>query len=349
MFHAFSFILTTLVLALRAFGKSKGELMLENLALRQQLASMHRTTRRPIIYNHERFFWIALRRSWTGWKDSLIFVKPDTVVAWHRKAFRLYWRHISRPKGRPPIDPQIRTLIARMATENAGWRAPRIHGELLKLGFSVSERTVSRYLRSFRTRPNTGANWKTFLENHRHQIAATDFFTVPTATFKNIYVLFIIDHFRRRILHFAVTKNPTADWVIQQMREAFPCDSAPRYLIMDNDSTFSDAVTESLESFGVTTKRTSFRSPWQNGVAERWVGICRRELLDHVIVLGERQLTRLLESYIAYYHDDRCHLALDKDTPAKRPVDHQSDSKCEVVSLPRVGGLHHRYAWRDAA
>ena len=211
------------------------------------------------------------------------------------------------------------------------------------LGFDVSERTVLRWMRKAPRNPEPAKQWIAFLSNHREAIAAKDFFTVPTLTFGVRYCFFVIAHDRRRILRCNVTRHPTSAWVIQQLRETFPYDSAPRYLIFDRDALFNEEVVESIESFGIQPKRTSFRSPWQNGVAERWVGNCRWDLLDHVIVVNERHLKRLINEYVRYYHEDRTHLALAKGTPAGREVKQNSGTDCRIVAMPRLGGLHHRY------
>jgi putative transposase len=277
-------------------------------------------------------------------------VKPETVIGWHRAGFRLYWRWRSRPRGgRPKITEEIRTLIRRMAEENAEWGAPKIHGELLKLGLAVSERSVARYLRGIRRRGDPGKRWLAFLQNHREVIVAFDFFTVPTLTFRLLYYFFVIEHGRRRILHFNVTRHPSASWVVQQLREVFPEAAPYRYVILDRDSKFDDEVITFLKATGLQPKRTSVRSPWQNGLAERWVGSCRREILDHVIALNEEHLRRLIGEYINYHHEDRIHDALEKDTPNRRPVEQKPAADTSVISLPRLGGLHHRYAWRAAA
>jgi putative transposase len=299
-------------------GISRPALVLENLALRQQLAVATRGGRRPRFRDADRMFWIALRQVWSDWAASLAIVKPATVIAWHRRAYRAYWRHLSRKPGRPRTKAQLRELIAQMVNENR-WGAPRIHGELLTLGFRVSERTVSRYLRACRPQRPPGTSWKTFLSNHRDVLAALDFFTVPTVTFQLLYVLLVIQHHRRKVLYVNVTPHPTSAWVRQQLREAFPFTEVPRYLLMDNDSIFSAEVDRTLAAMNLTPMRTSFQSPWQNGVAERWVGTCRRELLDHVIVLDEAHLRRLLSEFLAYYHDDRTHLALGKAPPTDAP------------------------------
>jgi transposase InsO family protein len=230
-----------------------------------------------------------------------------------------------------------------MVRDNRTWGAPRIHGELKMLGFDISERTVLRWMRKMPRSPEQAKQWTAFLHNHREAIAAMDFFTVPTLTFGVLYCLFVVAHGRRRILHCNATKHPTSAWVIQQLRETFPYDSAPGYLIFDRGASFNEEVIETVKCFGIEPVRTSFRIPWQNGVAERWVGNCRRELLDHIVVLNERHLKRLMGEYVRYYHEDRTHLALAKGTPAGREAQQIPDAGCRVVSTPRLGGLHHRY------
>ena len=233
-----------------------------------------------------------------------------------------------------------------------GWGAPRIHAELTKLGFVISEMTVSRYMPRLPAEPDLVKRWITCLRNHKDDIAAMDLFTVPTVSLRLLYGCFVIEHGRRHILHFNATFHPTATWVLQQLREAFPYDTAPRYLFFDRDSIFSAALVEFINiirAMGTKPIRISYRSPWQNGTAERWIGSCRRELLEHVVVLGERHLVRLVRSYINDYHEDRCHLGLNKDTPNTRAVTPRPSPTAKVIALPRVAGLHHRYEWREAA
>jgi transposase InsO family protein len=244
--------------------------------------------------------------------------------------------------GRKKITCEVRGLIFQMVIENPTWGAPHIHGELLKLGFDVSERTISRWMRRAPKDPEPARRWKAFLQNHREAIAAMDFFTVPTLTFGVLYCFFIISHDRRQILHCRVTKHPTSVWIAQQLREAFPYDTKHRYVIHDRDAKFGLEALASVRALGLRSVRTSFRSPWQNGIAERWVGSCRRDLLDHVIALNERHLKRLLSDYVRYYQDDRTHLGLNKETPAGRPTAIRIEHS-RVVSRPRLGGLHHRY------
>jgi len=322
---------------------SRHSLLLENLALRQQLALLKRRHPRPGLGASDKLFWVLACKFWPGWKQALIVVSPETVVRWHRAGFALYWRAISKVRralGRKRISKEVRDLIFRMVTDNPTWGAPRIHGELLMLGFDVSERTISRWMRRAPRSPEPAKRWLAFLRNHRGAIAAMDFFTVPTTTFRVLYCFFVISHDRRHILHFNVTRRPTSSWVVQQLREAFPYQSAPRFLIFDRDGKYGLEVPIAVRSMAIQPVRTSARSPWQNGVAERWVESCRRDLLDHVIPLNENHLKRLLSDYVRYYHEDRTHLGLGKNTPARRK---RSVGLGRVLAQPRLGGLHHRY------
>jgi putative transposase len=305
---------------LRVF-RTRRDLLLENLTLRQQLTVLKRKRPRPRIAALDKLFWVLARRFWSGWKQALIVVTPDTVVRWHRSGFALYWRVISRARrvvGRRRISKEVRDLILRMVKENPTWGAPRIHGELQMVGVDISERTISRWMRRAPRDPEPAKRWLAFLRNHRKAIAAMDFCTVSTITFGVFYCFLVIVHDRRRILHFNVTRHPTSLWVVQQLREAFPFGSAPRFVIFDRDAKYGAEVPTAIRSMKIKCVRTSLRSPWQNGIAERWVESCRRDLLDHVIALSERHLSRLLADYVSYYHDDRTHLGLEKGTPNGR-------------------------------
>jgi putative transposase len=246
---------------------------------------------------------------------------------------------VRNPIGRRPTSKEVRDLIFQMVVENPSWGTPRIHGELLMLGFAVSERTISRWMKPARD-PDPAKRWLVFLRNHREAIAAMDFFTVPTVTFSVLCCFFVISHDRRRILHCNVTRRPPSLWIVQQLREAFPFDSAPRFLVFDRDAKYGLEVLAAVNSLKMSPVRTSFESPWQNGVAERWVRSCRQDLLDHVIALNERHLKRLLREYISYHHEDRTHLGLGKETPGDRI---HSLPSGRIWSQPRLGGLHHRY------
>jgi len=324
--------------------KNRADLVAENVALRHQLSCLIHRGPWPKLRPVDRVFWVLLSRFWNGWRESLVMVKPATVVAWHRKGFKLFWRWKSRKRGvgRPQISVEVRRLIIEMAEMNVGWGAPRIHGELLKLGVEISEITVSRYMPK---RPPPAASrqrWSTFLRNHLHETLAVDFAVVPTATFGILYVFFVLSLNRRRVLHFNVTQHPTAKWTAQQVVEACPFDLPGRFLIRDNDKIYGRVFRDRISGLGLEQIRTAFRSPWQNGFAERWIASLRRDCLDHVIAFNETQLRRVIRSYVDYYHSDRTHLGLEKDAPEERSIEPREMG--EVVAFPRVGGLHHRYS-----
>jgi putative transposase len=336
--------------AVRALFRTRTDAALEILALRQQVAVLKRKRPRPPLNAGDRLFWTTLRRFWPRWSDVLLIVKPETVIAWHRVGFRLYWRWRSRARGgRPRISQELQQLIARMAEENPDWGAPKIHAELQKLGFTIAERSVARYLLRIIRRGDPKRKWATFLQNHREVLAAMDFFTVPTVTFRVLDCFFVIEHERRKILHCNVTQYPTAEWIVQQLREAFPEPCRYRYVILDRDRKFDQEVLAFLTAAGLEAKRTSVQSPWQNGLAERWIGSCRREILDHVIALNEEHLRRIVRDYVKYHHDDRLHDSLAKDAPHRRVVEQRPGVNAKVLSTARLGGLHHRYTWDQAA
>ena len=266
-------------------------------------------------------------------------------MAWHCKGFRLSWSTMSRRKcGRPETSPAMRDLVQKMVAANPLWGAPRIHGELLKLGIAISERTVSRLLPRKRGPPSQ--TQKTFLDNHLKQLVSIDFFTVPTVTFQVLFVFVVLAHRRRRVVHFNVAEHPTAAWTAQQILEAFPDNTAPRYLIRDRDQIYGDCFRHRLSDMGTTEILTAPQSPWQNPFVERLVGSIRRECLDRIIVLGEKHLRRILKSYFDYYLGSRTHLSLANDAPTTRIV--QGPQAGEIVEVPQAGGLHHRYERRTA-
>ena len=327
---------------------SRQDLILEKPRPSSATAVLHAQRPRRRFTAPHKLFWVLLREARDGWKRPLILVTPRTVVDWHRAGFRLYWKWLSRIRsrgGRKPVSQEIRALIFQMAAENPMWGAPRIHGELLMLGFKIAEATVSRWMRRAPRSLQLAHRWLTFLRNHREAIAAMDFLTVPTLTFDILYCFLVIAHDRRRILPCNVTPNPQAFWVVVQLCETWEEGKSPqRFLLFDRDSKFSSDVVSSVKAMGSQPLRTGFRSPWQNGIAERWVGSVRRDLLDHVIVLNQRHLRRLLHEYVHYHHADRTHLGLRKDTPLGRIAESTPPSENRVISLPRLGGLHHRYA-----
>jgi transposase InsO family protein len=324
--------------------KGRADLIAENMALRHQLSCLSGRKPRPRLRCADRVFWVLLSRFWSGWTGSLAMVKPATVLAWHRQGFKLFWRWKSRKRGpgRPRISVEIRKLISEMAEMNVGWGAPRIHGELLKLGIAISKITVSRHMPKRPPPAGSRQRWATFVRNHLHETLAIDFAVVPTLTFGIVYVFFVLSLERRRVLHFNVTRHPTAGWTTQQVVEACAFDLPGRFLIRDNDKIYGTYFQDRVDGLGLEQIRTAFRSPWQNGFAERWIGSLRRDCLDHVITVNERQLRRVIRLYVDYYHKDRTHLGLEKDTPEERSVEPRETG--EVVAIPRVGGLHHRYS-----
>jgi putative transposase len=322
----------------------------ENLALRHQLIVLKRNQKRPALKGRDRLFWVVISHVWSGWRDVLLIVQPDTVVRWHKRAFKLYWHWKSQTgqRGRPALDSDVRALILKMADANPLWGAPKIHGELLKLGVVVSERSVSGLLHRRKRKPPS-QTWRTFLKNHMPDMVGVDFLVVPTIRFQLLFVFVVLSHARRRVVHFNVTANPTAQWTAQQIVEAFPWDAAPRYLLRDRDCIYGDRFRRRIKSMGIEEVLTAYHSPWQNPYVERLHGSIRRECTDHVIVFGERHLRRILQSYFAYYHEDRTHLGLDKEAPKERPISSRSSPSDRLVKLSRVGGLHHRYEWSKAA
>ena len=324
----------------------RAALQAEILALRHQLAVFQKNAQGRLgLHSCDRLLWVVLYRFWSGWRRCLQMVQPDTVLRWHRRAFAWHWTRKSRRlPGRPEVAANIRDLIRRMSHANPLWGTPRIHGELLKLGIAVGQSTVARYLPRSRKPPSQ--TWRTFLTNHLAQTAAVDFFTVPTATFRVLFVFVVLAHERRRVVHFGVTEHPTEAWTMQQMREAFPWDEAPRYVLRDRDAIYGGDFATMTRVMGIKEVITAPRSPWQNPFAERFVGSIRRECLDHVIVWNERSLRRTLHNYFAYYQRSRTHLALGKDPPEFRAVEPPEQGR--VVAIPQVGGLHHRYQRRAA-
>ena len=326
--------------------RSRQSLVLENIALRHQLEVLRRNNKTPRLRSRDRFLWVILSQIHARWRSNLVIVQPKTVVGWHRRGWPMYWRWKCRSKrqGRPTISIETRDLIRKISRENPLWGAPRIHGELNKLGIEVGETTVARYMIKYPNPPSQ--TWRTFITNHMTDMAGIDFFTVPTVTFRTLYVFVILSLDRRRIVHFNVTDSPTAEWTSLQLTQAFPFDTAPRFLIRDRDGIYGKKVIDMLKAMDIQQIVTSRKSPWQNGYCERVIGSIRRECLDHIIVLNHWHLRKILRQYIDYYHESRTHLGLEKDCPVFRAV--QGPQIGEIRSEPVLGGLHHRY-FREAA
>jgi transposase InsO family protein len=330
-----------LVRMLCDFFKPRPRLEAEILILRHQLNVLQQRMPRRRLHLRwvDRALFIWLYRRYPRILAGMSIVRPETVVRWHRKGLAHYWRWRSRsPGGRPRIAQEVRDLIRRMSFENPLWGATKIHGELLKLGIAVAQSTVSIYMVPRRDRPLQ--TWKTFLRNHMEGIASVDLFVVPTIAFQQLFAFLVLGHTRRQLLWFAVTRNPTAEWLARQITEAFPWDTAPKYLIRDNDRAFGAAFKARVRAMGIRDRPTSFRSPWQNGLVERLIGSARRECTDHVIVFNEEHLRRILSKYASYYNEVRTHLSLGKDAPCTRPIERFGD----IIAQPILGGLHHRYA-----
>jgi transposase InsO family protein len=319
--------------------RSRRSLEAENLALRHQLNVLHRSApRRPALRNFDRLIFVCLYRIAPRILDALTIVEPETVIRWHRAGFRSFWRWKSRRRaGRPSVTPEIRQLIREMSLANPLWGAPRIHGELLKLGIDIGQTSVAKYMARRRRPPSQG--WRTFLLNHADGIASVDLFVVPTISFRLLYGLLVLGHGRRRIMWLGVTAHPTAEWIARQVSEACGWDPAPTYLIRDRDRVYGEAFTRRIRAMGIRDRPTAPRSPWQNGYAERLIGSIRRECLDHVIVFSERHLRHVLRSYAHYYNGARTHLSLAKDSPLPRSV----QAVGSILPLSILGGLHHYY------
>ena len=335
MFSLFCFLLAILASPF----KSKSRLEAENAALRHQLVVLRRKMRGQVrLTNSDRMFFIQLYRWFPSVLKVITVIRPDTLVRWHRAGFRWYWRWKSRSfGGRPQIDTQLRALIRRMSVENPLWGAPRIHGELLKLGFEVAQSSVAKYMVKRHGPPSQG--WRSFLRNHAPDIAAMDLFVVPTLGFNLLYAFVIVRLDRRNLVWINVTTNPTAGWIARQLTEAFPWNEAPRYLVRDRDQVYGTIVTRRLRAMGIRDKPIAPASPWQNGFAERLIGSIRRECVDHCVVLSEAHLCHILQTYAGYYNNIRTHRSLGKDAPVSRPVQRTGS----IGSHPILGGLHHHY------
>jgi len=331
--------LRTVVIIVVNLFKSRRRLEAENVLLRHQLnIALRRIPTRLRLNGMDRAILAWMIRLWPDLLGMIQVVKPETVMRWHRAGFRAFWRWKSRKRaGRPKIDRGLRDLIRRMSQENQLWGASRIHGELLMLGFDVAQSTVSKYMTRGRGPPSQ--SWRTFLRNHAEAIAAIDMCVVRTMAFDQLYTFLVVGHGRRQLLWFEVTRHPTAQWLAQQITEAFPWGLAPRYLVRDNDRAYGHVFTARVSAMGIRDRPITPRSPWQNGIAERLIGSIRRECLDHVVVLGEAHLRCVLATYVDYYNQARPHLALQKDAPLRRTVQRIG----RLVAIPVLGGLHHQY------
>jgi putative transposase len=334
-------IVAILIASISTWFRSRLSMQLEFIAWRHQVSVYQQSVSRPKLRPSDRLLWAWLSRLWPDWQQALAFVQPRTVIAWQKKRFRAYWRRLSQrgTPGRPALSKEVRALIQDMWRANPTWGSPRIVGELHKLGTTVAKSTVEKYRPC--TRNPSSPTWKAFLNNHVKDIVACDFFTVPTATCRVLFVFILLAHERRRIVHVNITEHPTAQWTAQQIVATFPWETAPRYLLRDRDTIYHAGFQQRVGHLGIEEVKIAPRSPWQHPYCERVIGSIQRDALGHVIVLNEPHLRRVLRSYMAYYHTWRVHRSLDMDAPEPRAV--QPPELGPVRKLPEVGDLHHHY------
>ena len=321
--------------------RSRLSLQAENAALRNQLYLYRKSGQRPRISPADRLLWSFIAKFWSGWRAALYFVQPRTVTTWQRKRLRDYWCALSQSAkpGRPRISRELKKLIERMWEANPTWSSPKIVAELAMLGIDVAKSTVEKY-QPKQAGPSSPA-WRTFLDQHVRDLVSIDFFIVPTARFRVLFVFIVLAHNRRRIVHFNVTEHPMAQCTAQQIVEAFPFDTAPSYLIRDGDGMYGERGMRRIESLDIDEVITARAPRWQNACVKRVIGTLRRELFDHVTVFNERHLKRLMSSYLDYYHPWRTHQSSNSNAPDGRPV--RAADTCNVVEFPAVHGLRHVY------
>ena len=337
---------TSLLLGTLAdLGRSKSELMAENVLLRQQLIILKRQVKRPACTKADRLLLVLLARMVRTWKQALFIVQPDTLLRWHRLGFRLFWRQKSKPKStQAKVSAETMALIKEMAKNNRLWGAERIRGELLKLDIRVCKRTIQKYMRGVRTPRTTGQSWRTFLRNHTGEIWACDFLQVTDVFFRSLFAFFVIELRSRKVIHVGVTRSPTDVWTAQQLREATPYGQTPRYLIRDNDSKFGPHFARVAATSGIKILKTPYHTPRANAICERFLRSVRQECLDHLLILHERQLQRVLKAYVVYFNQARPHQGIQQQIPessgASAYTPHEGS---RVVAVPILAGLYHDY------
>lgn len=330
--------------ALTDLTYTKAELIAENALLRHQLAILHRQVKRPQLNRRERFGLLVLASHVRNWKDALLIIQPETLLRWHRAGFRLFWRWRSNAKPRPPaLTSETIALIQQMARENLTWGAERIRGELLKLGIRVAKRTIQKYLRGVRPMRSPSQTWRTFLKNHAHDMWACDFLPVVDLVFRQAFIFFLIELGSRRVVHFGVTRNPTAEWVTQQLREATPEGLGPKYLIRDNDGKYGALFDRVAEASGIEIVKIPFRAPRANALCERFLGSVRRVCLDHLLIFSGHQLHRVIKEYATYFNRMRPHQGIAQEIPEGSRIDMPPRRKGQIIAFPVLNGLHHDY------
>jgi putative transposase len=325
-------------------SRSKAALVAENALLRQQVIVLRRQVKRPTFKARDRVLLVLLARLARGWQAALLVVQPDTLLHWHHQGYRFLWRATSATAAkRPQVAPETVALIQRMAEENRLWGAERIRGELLKLGVRVGKRTVQRHMCGIRSPRPRGQTWATFLHNHAADVWACDFLPVIDLGFRSLFAFFIVDLGSRRVVHIGVTRHPTDAWVAQQLREATPFGTAPRFLIRDNDSKFGAQFARVATVSRIEVLRTPIQAPRANAVCERFLGSVRRECVDHLLILHENQLRRVLRAYCAYFNTARPHQGIGQAIPEAIGHVGTPATVAPVVSIPVLSGLHHDY------
>jgi putative transposase len=335
----------SLVLSIAAdLTRSKADLIAENALLRQQLIVLHRQVKKPTVSHSDRLWLVLLASRVKNWKQTLLIFKPDTLLRWHRQGFRLFWKFKSRHRGgRPQLDTETFALIRRMAQENRLWGAERIRGELLKLGVTVAKHTIQTYIARVRPTKPTSQTWATFLHNHAKDIWACDFLPVFDIWFRPLYLFFIVELASRRVVHFGVTRSPTDAWVAQQLREATPYGQAPRFLIRDRDSRYGQVFTRVAVGTSIEVLKTPYRAPKANAICERLLGSVRRECLDHILVLSEQHLYRVIREYVEYFNRARPHQGIGQQIPEGATAVPEKEKKGKIIAFPILNGLHHDY------
>ncbi len=328
-------------------GRSRSQLIAENALLRHQLIILRREVKRPAFTRTDRILLVLLARLVRSWQQALLIVQPDTLLRWHRELFRQFWKHKSKAHAhKPKVASATIALIGQMARENRLWGAERIRGELLKLGIQVCKRTIQKYMRTVRTHQPRGQTWATFLRNHAAQIWACDFLQVTDLFFRPLFAFFLIELQSRKVIHVGVTRSPTDAWVGQQLREATPYGQVPQYLIRDNDSKFGSCFAQVARTSRIKILKTPCHAPRANAICERFMRSVRQECLDHLLILEEKQLQRVLNAYVAYFNQARPHQGIAQQIPEQhRSVPFAQDVGNKVIALPIMGGLHHDYHW----
>ncbi len=338
--------ITSLILGtLTDLARSKSELVAENVLLRQQLVILRRQVKRPACTKTDRMLLVLLARMVRTWKQALFIVQPETLLRWHRQGFKLYWKYQSRTtSAKPKISVETVGLIKEMASNNRLWGAERIRGELLKLGIHICKRTIQKYMKPVRSARPRGQKWSTFLHTHAEQIWACDFLPITDLFFRSLFAFFIIELKSRRVIHVGVTRNPTDAWTAQQLREATAYGEGPKYLIRDNDGKFGLGFERLAKTSRIEILKTPYHVPQANAICERFLGSVRRECLDHLLILHEKQLQRVLNAYVSYFNRARPHQGIKQQIPEQKAGSAPEDHACgKVLAFPILGGLHHDY------